>query len=328
MIPHGTAATARLEIDFPQDRGAIVPLGFRGPCACATWRFVAIGKDGRERVSYGQPTAEHAVLPGDRLLLELTIDTRQKEAAQQQVLTNSGEALLVDLENRHGRMAVPVVFTFGIEAQVVVTPHAHVDFGALPLSRTFSTRLQLRGKDDRAVAFGTPRVEDARVHAALRTEEGGCELEVRVVPDRALGPGVVHATITVPTDLPSGYELPIPVTGQIVSDIEIKPMERISFGRLDLREPREGFVIVRDHDLDRPAEFVVLGIATILGKDLDRHVEAVLEPVQGDERAARLVLRYLGTLRGEQAFRGRVDLGKRGLTGSVASVEFVGFGHE
>src|SRR5690606_887566 len=99
MIPHGTAATARLEIDFPQDRGAIVPLGFRGPCACATWRFVAIGKDGRERVSYGQPTAEHAVLPGDRLLLELTIDTRQKEAAQQQVLTNSGEALLVDLAN-------------------------------------------------------------------------------------------------------------------------------------------------------------------------------------------------------------------------------------
>lgn len=327
MIPHGRAKTVRIRIDFPQDRGPMLPLGFRGSCSCAATRFIAVGKDGRERVSLGRASSEHAVLPGEDLFLELSLDTKRKEALEQKPLTNSGEVLLTDLAEKYGRVAIPISFTFGIEAPIALSPFAHIDFGALPLSRRFSVTLDLRPKVGQRVHFAEPKVTDSRVRAVLRSEGEATLLDVRVVPDRGLGVGSLHTVIEVPTDLPDGYTLPIPVSGQIVDDIEVKPMERVSFGRLDLAQPQEGSVIVRDHDLARPAEFVVLGIRGLVGKDLGSHFATELQPIAGDERSVRLVIRYLGTFR-ERTFRGFVDLGKRGGTGSVASIEFVGFGHE
>ena len=90
-VPHGQVATTRLAIDFPQDRGAIIPLGYSGNCSCATPRFVAIGKDGKERISLGRASPEHAVFPGEALFLELNIDTKRKEATDQQAVSIAGE---------------------------------------------------------------------------------------------------------------------------------------------------------------------------------------------------------------------------------------------
>lgn len=104
-------------------------------------------------------------------------------------------------------------------------------------------------------------------------------------------------------------------------------MERISFGRFDFTTPQEGSVLIRDYDTSRPAEFEVLHVRAVAGKDIAQHVKAELEP-SGDERGARLVLRYDGGFRQDRSFRGFVDLGKRGGGGSVVSIEFVGFSHD
>lgn len=332
-IPHGQVASVRLPIDFPRDRGPMVPLAFRGNCSCAEWAFVAVDKNGKERRSLGRADVEHAVLPEETLYLELSLDTRRKEAASQAPVTSSGEVLLVDLHEKLGRVAIPVSFTYGIDVPVVVWPFAHVDFGALPMSRRFSVTLELRPRSEgegagRAIRFGPAKVEDPRVSAELRQEGDLTLLDVRVVPDVGLGVGSLRATVVVATDLPDGYAVPIPVTGQFVSDVEVRPMERISFGRLDLAEPQVGTVLLHDYDLSRPPAFVVLGIRSVTGKGLAAHFDAELEPIEGDERGARLVLRYKGTYRDSRAFRGFVDVGKAGVPGSVASVEFVGFGDD
>jgi len=328
MIPHGSVKTVRLGIDFPRDRGPMVPLAFRGNCSCASWAFVAVGKGGHERRSLGRPDAEHAVLPGEELFLELSLDTKRKEAATQKPVTSGGDVLLTDLGDKVGRVAIPVAFTYGIEAPVELSPFAHVDFGALPMSRRYSVTLELRPRAKPRVAFGPVRSDDPRVTAQLRQEGDLTVLDVRVVPDRAHGLGVLAATVSVSTDLDDGYIVPIPVTGQFVDDVEIRPMERISFGRLDLTKPQTGEVILRDHDLGRSPEFVVLGIRSVVGKGLAQHFSVELVPIPGDDRSTRLTLRYKGTYSGSRAFRGFVDLGKSGVEGSVASLEFVGFGND
>lgn len=328
MVAHGKVASVRLPIDFPRDRGPMVPLAFRGNCSCASWAFVAVAKDGTERRSLGRADVEHAVLPEETLYLELSLDTRQKEAAAQAPITSSGEALLVDLDEKLGRVAIPVSFTYGIDVPVELTPFAHVDFGALPLSQRYSVTLELRGKAHTAVRFGPAKVDDPRVQAELRQDGDLTLVDVRVVPDRGLGVGSLRTTITVDTDLPTGYVVPIPVTGQFVDDVEVRPMDRISFGRLDLTQPQTGEVILRDHDATRAPEFEILGIRAVVGKDLASHFDAELQPIEGDERSARLVLRYKGSYRATRAFRGFVDVGKRGGHGSVASIEFVGFGND
>lgn len=331
--------SVRVPIDLPQDRGPMVPLAYRGNCSCAATQFVIVSKDGRERVSLGRPTIEHAVLPGDKLFLELTIDTRRKEASEQKATTNSGDVLVTDLADKFGRISIPISFTFGIATPIVLSPFAHVEFGELPLSRRFSVTLELRPRPGTHAQFLSATASDPRVsvelrpptapeRAAMQQPDDVSLLDVRVVPDRGLGLGSLHTMIRVQTDLPDGYVVPIPVTGQIVSDIEVKPMERVSFGRFDFTQPQEGSVVLHDYDLSRAPEFEVLAVRALVGKGVAQHVRAELQPTEGDERGARLVLRYDGGLRQERSFRGFVDVGKRGSAGSLVSIEFVGFSHD
>jgi hypothetical protein len=326
-IPHGRVATVRLALDLPTDRGPMVALGYQGTCTCASTQFIAVGKDGKERPLSGRPTPDQAILPGDQLFLELTIDTRRKEASELKPVTNGGEVWVTDLADEFGRIALPVSFTFGIAAPVHISPFAHIDFGALPMSRRYSVTLELRPREGGPVKFLQAQVDDARVTAAVRPQDDLCLLDVRVVPDPGLGLGAMRATIRVQTDMQDGYVVPIPVTGQIVSDIEVRPMERISFGRFDFTMAQEGSVLIRDYDTSRPAEFEVLQVRAVSGKDIAQHIKAELEP-SGEDRGARLVLRYDGGFRQDRSFRGFVDLAKRGGGGSVVSIEFVGFSHD
>jgi hypothetical protein len=305
----------------------MVALGYQGTCTCASTQFIAVGKDGKERPLSGRPTPDQAILPGDQLFLELTIDTRRKEASELKPVTNGGEVWVTDLADEFGRIALPVSFTFGIAAPVHISPFAHIDFGALPMSRRYSVTLELRPREGGPVKFLQAQVDDARVTAAVRPQDDLCLLDVRVVPDPGLGLGAMRATIRVQTDMQDGYVVPIPVTGQIVSDIEVRPMERISFGRFDFTMAQEGSVLIRDYDTSRPAEFEVLQVRAVSGKDIAQHIKAELEP-SGEDRGARLVLRYDGGFRQDRSFRGFVDLAKRGGGGSVVSIEFVGFSHD
>ena len=325
MIPHGKVATMRLPIDFPTDRGPMLPLAFQGNCSCASWAFVAVSPQGEERVTHGRAAIEHCVVPGEKLFLELRLDTNRKEALEQKPVTNAGEVFLVDLHEKIGRVSIPITFTFGIDAPVTLKPFAAVDFGELPLSRVYTVAIELHPKAGTSVHFGPVEIGDPRVTAKLVPGDGPLLLDIRVQPDAGLGVGALNTVIRVGTDLPDGYSLPIPVSGSIVDDIEVRPMERVSFGRFDFATRHEGFVILRDFDGDRDATFEVVGIRDILGTNLAEHIETELQPIEGQPRAARLFIRYLGTFTGGRAFRGSVDVGKRGGQGSVASIEFVGF---
>ncbi len=325
MIPHGKIAAVRLGIDFPTDRGPMLPLAFQGNCSCASWAFVAVDPKGNERVTHGRAAIEHCVVPGEKLFLELRLDTNRKEALEQKPVTNHGEVFLVDLHEKVGRVAIPVTFTFGIDAPVTLKPFATVDFGPLPLSRVFTVAIELHARGTTPVHFGPVRAGDPRVTARLIEQDGLTLLDIRVQPDAGRGLGALNTVIRVGTDLPDGYEIPIPVTGSIVDDVEVKPMERVSFGRFDFTAPQEGFVILQDFDDRRDPAFEVRGVRSIVGKDLAQHIETDLQPIDGNPRAARLFIRYRGTLAGVRSFRGFVDVGKHGAEGSVASVEFVGF---
>lgn len=325
MIPHGKIATVRLPIEFPTDRGPMLPLAFQGNCSCASWSFVAVSPQGGERVTHGRAAIEHCVVPGEKLFLELRLDTNRKEALEQKPVTNAGEVFLVDLHEKIGRISIPITFTFGIDAPVTLKPFAAVDFGELPLSRVYTAAIELHPKAGTAVHFGPIEIDDPRVTAKLVSGDGPMLLDIRVQPDAGRGVGALHTVIRVGTDLKDGYHLPIPVSGSIVDDIEVKPMERVSFGRFDLATRQEGFVILHDFDDRRDPTFEVVGVRDLVGTDLARHIETELQPIEGEPRAARLFIRYLGTFRGGQAFRGAVELGKRGGHGSVASIEFVGF---
>jgi hypothetical protein len=327
MIPHGRVVKQRLRIEFPTDRGPMLPLGYQGSCSCASTVFVIAGKDGRERFSHGQAQIEHCVLPGEELFLELTLDTSEKEALEQRPLTNAGRVLLTDLGDRVGRIEIPVVFTFGIDTPVRVVPFAHVDFGALPRSQKFSVTLELHGNAGRAVQFGPVEgPDDPRAHGALRREGDLTLLDVSFAPDDRLGPA--RCDLRIRTDLPDGYVLRIPVSGAVVDDISFATMDRISFGRFDFRVPKEAFLLLTDHDRRRAPGFVVQRIETRAGTDLAQHFSAALEAVEGDDRASRLVVRYLGSYRASRVFRGAVHLAKTEDGPKLAEIEFVGFDSE
>lgn len=324
-LRHGQVAEALLEVPLPQDGRAFRPLAFRKDCSCGTAEFVVRGADGALREAGATPLSNLVVRPGESLLMKLSIDTRVKEAVDQPRLTYHGSVVVQDAARDRDRLWVPAEFAFAIDAPIRVLPAAHVDFGGLPRTTTYRQTLELHPDGGPGtVRFGEPVCFDERLSARLRVEGGVTVLDIEFRPRRHDAPGPVRTAVEVPTDLENGYVLPIPVSGELLPDVVVEPMDIIGFDRIDFRKPAERYVNLIDHDFTRPPGFAILDIRDSKGASLAEHFEATLQPIEGAPRSSRLILRYKGTLRA-RSFRGAVRLTKPGKREVVAVIRFVGF---
>ncbi|MBK8978140.1 MAG: hypothetical protein IPM29_19720 [Planctomycetes bacterium] len=338
VIPHGAVRVAELPVPLPELDVALVPLAFQASCSCARHLFVIERSDG-SREDYpgdGLVRPESTLRAGDRLLLELTLLTAEKDAVDMPPTTSAGQIVMQE-ENGARRLFVPVRYRFGIDAPFALTPFPRLEFDAI--ARPMSLTLPVVIRCDRpGVTLGEPEavghigdvlvpVDDVRM--ALRPDGDAQLLEVtfRPAPSRATGPFAFD--VVVPTDLVRNgdrgpYLLRIPVTGRIVPTIEVAPPERFAFGRISFDEPSERSLVVTDHDPSRAADFVVVGLRTPDGADLSEHFEVAFRDVSSSVRSREVVLRYRGTLDTPQ-FRGVLALAKSADAAPLVEIDFVGF---
>ncbi len=327
-LRHGDVVTHDFDITAAHDAVGYAPIGFRSGCSCAGHRFVIIDRLGSEREVDHLPHAYKTLQQGDRLLLRLTIDTNLKEAVDQERRTLDGAAILQRAEGDedHPHVPLPVRFHFAIDSPVSVQPAAHVDFGTLPLAKTLTRTVELIA-DTPGVVFGPALVDNGRVVATLHgVENGRQKLDLHIDPRAGTGAlGPLTATITVSSTLEPAYTLRIPVSGQVIPEIQVEPWPDLSFGRIPFDEPTgdDKFLLLTDH-ADREPGFEVRGIIDRKGVSLAEHFEARLDPLVGAPHQARLTLRYLGTLDGD-SFRGVVRVGKPASPKVVVEIPFYGF---
>src|SRR5690606_1190545 len=153
---------------------------------------------------------------------------------------------------------------------------------------------------------------------------GATSLEVSIVPDAERAEGPFAAELLIPTDLPGGYVLRVPLSGTIVPTVRVAPPGFLSFGALPFDRPHEVHVVVTDHDTSRPADFHVVGIAGQDGADLSGHFEARVEPVAERPRSRTVHLRYLGGIE-SRSFRGELLLAREPAGEPSLRIRFSGF---
>ncbi len=323
-IPHGHSREHVFELDIPGGGAGWVPTVFQTQCSCGRDKLMIRRASGTVEEVDSLAYELRTLQKNDVLLLSLTIDTTVKEPIDQPSVTKHGNVVLRDAEDTKAQMMLPVVFRYAIDAAIQVLPVAHVDFGALPYSRTYEQTLELvPDRVDPPVIFGPVEVTDPRLTAKLRDEDGLTVLDIGFDPSKQQLRGSVRLAVIVHTDL-DDYAVEIPVSGQVIADIVVEPFARISFGRFDLATELERYVNVTDHNLERDPGFVVASVLDSRGQSLAEHFEVRLEPIQGDERATRVFMRYLGKLQ-SKSFRGVLRLKKPQGDGPDTDIEFVGF---
>lgn len=326
VIPHGEVRKHTFELEVPGGTAGKTALGFRSGCTCGSARFMVRRSDGELQEIDSLSMGARQLEAGDQLLLELTIDTRREEAVDRPTTTIRGSAI-VQAGDAGARTDLPVVYHYAIDAPVDILPAAHVDFGALPRSKTYAQSLRLEVDDDFApIEFEGISTTNPDLRAKLRPENGSVlvDLEYTAHANASLGP--VRMEIHVATDMANDYVVAIPVSGSLTSDITVEPFAHMSFGRFDFSTPREQFVNVIDHRTDRSAEFVLVDVTDAEGLPMAKHFEVRLEPLEGSPRCTRMFLRYLGSWE-QPSFRGVVRLAKPDGTPGP-EITFVGFHKE
>ncbi len=324
-LRHGTVATHEFLLDGPGGFVGFQPRGFQAGCQCGAGAFFIVGRDGARRdVSLGADPAK-VVRDGERLGLELEIDTRLREAVDAPPLTSQGVIFVQHPGDAHPEVQIGVVYTFAIDAPVVVKPFAHVAIGRLHRAATFRMQFELSGDAAHpSVRFGRPELSDPRLAATLDDESGKRILTVTFTPRGDEYVGALPAMqIDVPTNLADDYVLRLPVSGTILPDFEVEPAYGIAFGAFEPGAATESFANLLLHDRSLPLQFVVRRIRDRGGKDLAPHFGSRLEVLEGSNRTVRLHLRSLGTLR--DSFRGVVELVPEGRDAPTIEVEFRGF---
>ncbi|MGE0145209.1 MAG: hypothetical protein AB7T19_18135 [Planctomycetota bacterium] len=317
IVPHGETRDARLAIPLPAG-GPWTPLTLQRSCTCVRPRFAIESADGSIRYTSGdgRPDPNGAVKDGERLFLELTLDTREKEVADLAPSWTPAQVVLSGPNLTQG--FVRIRFQFGIEAPVRLSPSAQFALGELPRPVRYRQQMEIhrRGKQ---IAFGMPTVVEANTDGMLTnpsdvavTLDGTAEpaiLEVAVKPGELRPLGAFRCEIRIPTDRPDGYVIHVPVSGQVIDAVHVEPPGVYSFGRIDFAEPREMRLRVVDHDPTRSPDFVVISVTGDDGRDLREHFGVTVESLSGRPRERVIALSYRGTLR-ETSFRGTVELAK------------------
>ena len=329
-LRHGATATADLTIPVPSE-GRWKPLVFQRSCSCARHKFVLRSPDGSERPVGAQPSDKSAVGADEKLLLRLSILTEEKEAADAATVANRGGVVLEEIDRSDGtrtRTTVPVVFHYAIDAPIQVRPSATIDIGTLALSRSYSQLIELE-PDDPTTELGAVRVLQA--DAATQELIDAPDVEIRWVEEDAASParrlkfrltpherhagpfGVLLVVETnLETEVDGTYRLEVPITATLVEDLQVYPVDRFLFGRIDFDERAETFVQVTDHNLARDPALHVLAIRDLNGNRVDELFEAHTDRATADERTLRLVLTYLGKPPSTNAkyLRGNVSVGR------------------
>lgn len=336
VIPHGARPSAELVIPLPADLGPLAPVGFQRSCTCVAHEFFIEGRDGQLRPvsDDGRPDPGAVVRDGERLRLRLTVDTGQKEAADLTPTWTPAQVVLQGQGPRSTRHFVPLRFSFGIASPFELSPAAHLALNDLPRPIRYeqSVRIDRRGK---SVKLGEPEIVEAGADGLLQrpsdvelklADDGQTALlSVAVKPGDARPDGPLQCEVRIPTDLPDGYVLRIPVSGVVVGPIEVEAPRAFSFGRIDFAQPREMRLRVIDHDPSRAADFVVLGLIGSDGQDLTPQFEVGIETVQGRPRERIVALRYLGHLQDATSFRGELRLAKGADDAPLLSLPVIGF---
>ena len=323
-IPHGKVRSHVFDLGLPPGAVGLAPAGFQSPCSCGSADFRIVTPDGVVHDVETLAVEQRVLREGCRLQMVLTLDTAQKESTDHPRTTTTGDVLLRDPNDFFATVRIAIVFHYAIDAPVAVLPAPHVAVGEIAASQTFSQYVELHpDRPEPPVAFGPIEIADPRVRAEFRDSEGPTLLEIGFEPGAHPVPGPFHSIVRIGTDL-DGYQVEIAVSGEIVPDITIDPYDHVSFGRFDMSRPAERFVRVQDRDRSRPAGFEVVDITAQDGTPLDGWFEVTPQPIDGEPRASRLTLRYLGGVEG-RGFRGVVRLAKPGGLPPVTPLTFVGF---
>ncbi|MFO1051774.1 MAG: hypothetical protein U1F36_06135 [Planctomycetota bacterium] len=334
-VPHGDQCDLKIDVPIPEAGGPWTPLTLNRSCTCVSHEFRVRDKDGNARsvASDGRVDPVGAIRPGETLELHLHLDTREKEATDLEPVWTPAQVVLQGPSPSFARQYVPVRFRFGIHAPLQLTPSAHLALGDLPRPLRYEQSLQIHRRGQKVI-FGKPEIVEVGPEGLLHhpndievTLDGDAEpalLTVAVKPSDSRAEGPIQGSIRIPTDLPGGYLLRIPLSAVVVGAIEVEPPGMFSFGRIDMTEPRETRLRVVDHDLARSADFVVVGVLSDEGKDLASAFEVEIEAVEGRPRDRIISFRYLGHL-DTRSFRGEVQLAKAKDEPSLIRIPFVGF---
>lgn len=301
--------------------------GTQVDCSCARTELWLRAEDGSERqVEIMNPAS--APQEGEVLVVRTVLESGRREAVDTKETTSRVLVVLqpVNASDTTNRRAWPLQFRYRIDSPVRVRPVATLDFGRVPVSRPKTLELVLASDlEGRAVAFSQPQSDDPRVTLELEPRDGLAMLRATFTP--ATGDeGSVRALVTVETDLQPAYRLGLAATATPVPDLEAVPYPKLSL-RADLREAQpEGkalsqYVLVTDHDPSRPEEFVVARLVDDRGQDASASFAVAFEPVPGEPRSRRVLVRWLG--RQEREFRGELVLAKDPQSGPFLPIELV-----
>ncbi len=327
-VPHGETR----QHDFVLDVRSIAGPGWYSPgthvdCSCARTELFLRGSDGvLQPIPVFQP--DTAPKDGEVLVVRVILDTQKREAVDTKDIDSRVLVVLqrADSNDPQKRVMWPLQFRFRIDAPIRVRPVATFDFERVPPARPKVVALNLSSDiAGRAVQFSNARCEDARVQLRIEPNDGYTLLHATLTP-RTGDTGNLRAIVTVDTDLDPAYQLRIPAVAAFVPDLEAIPLPKVSI-RADLTKPQdEGrggsqYVLVTDHDLSRPEEFVVAKITDAAGRDATRLWSITFEKVPGEPRSCRVHARWTGSQASE--FRGELVLAKDTQKGPFLRIELV-----
>jgi hypothetical protein len=332
-VPHGQQRVHEWALDLSALPEPHVPLRVHLDCSCGHADLRIRHRNGTERFVDHSGAASNLPGPDEAVVVHLELDTTRREAADLPPTVSRGFVVLQALSDRTGmsRVQWPMLVRFGIDAPVELRPFAQLDFGRVPQSFSPIALTTLRGDErHRDMTFGPVECSDERLTVTLEPGDGHTVLRTHCRPnalgnDRTLGNH--RALVTVHTSL-DGYRVPIQATWKVVPDLEATPMDKISFQVVagveqTARDVERQFVLVTDHDVRRPREFVVDALVDDAGNDRREHFEVSFLPLGDDTRQLRLQVRYRGGL--DRDFRGRILLGKPGGDGPQLPIELVVF---
>lgn len=324
VIPHGEKPHHDFVVELARELGPLVPLVYRGDCSCTSYQLILRNRDGVERIAPGNRVSQYAIGADEQLLLRLAVDTSQKEPVDMAPIPLSGTLVLQDPAGQRPPIEVGVIFTYGIDCPVTLRPVAHLDFGSMPRTRSFTRRLELHGDGPDPVRFGPVQSSLDRLTARLSPQGELTVLEATYTPDPDGAPGSFQAVLTVETDL-GGYSLKIPVSGRVLPDIGVVPMDKISLNRFDFAKPgADHFVIVTDNLRRLDRSWSLHSLRDGDGADARQYFEVHLEPLDGDPYSTRVRVEYTGGLE-PPMFRGQLILAMDPEQGPFIPIELVAF---
>ena len=298
----GTKRIWEFEVPIPQTNSKselVLEPAFHGDCSCAYGTLI-IKTGSIERAVYTLPESQRVVHEDDRVLLRLTIDTKDKEPANVERTLSRGT---ISFKHKTGAIArrsiVPIRFHYGIETPIVVSPVAHLNFGKLPVSSVHEQTLELRSNiPGRALTLGEVHASPDSIEAKLREQDGRTLLDVKITPEGRSDAAVpVMGLIAIPTGIDYYTDLKIPVSGKFIGDIEFQSSYHLDFGLFDFTEERTRQENIIDHDINRPTGFVTHSILSDQAEvDISQHFDIEFQPLSG--RKTRVIVKYLGTLGG------------------------------